>query len=368
MFLWLSERCGSHVDTGDCGGYVSLWLPQKAAEETCGRGSMAQEKTARETSVVFVGNQKGGVGKTTNTLNIAAGLAERGKRCLIIDCDMTGGATKALGVPMAGWHNTFDLITRAAPALECVITESDEDDIRLPVGIHLVPATKQLGDLQAWLLQPEARWLVHQDLLLEPIADLRGRYDYVFLDTPPQVTTATLPALKAADFAILSTFPEQASTEQIGEALRDIQNCKRGANPNLEVLGIVVCAMPNPKTVLARQLLKYLGQAKDPEGRLLKFQTDISRTNAVMEARATKQTLFGYAPDHKVTDQYRQLAKEVEARVAVLRAPVSTGTPEATRSVPVAPPVTDDLPAEERVAEEGSVQPAPIERGAAANG
>ncbi len=313
VFLWILE---SPVDMCPCGYFkwqtvVNPW-----------EGSMNQKNPSIKTNVVFVGNQKGGVGKTTNTINIAAGLAERGKSCLIIDCDMTGGATKALGVPMAGWHNTFDLITRAEPAEGCIITEDDEDDIKLPSGIHLIPATKRLADLQAWLLQPEARWLVHQDLLLEPISVLRGRYDYIFIDTPPQVTTATLPALKAADFAILSTFPEEASTEQIGEAMRDIRSCQQGANPALQVLGIVVCAMPSPPTVLARELLKYLSRAEDQNGRGLKFETNISRTTAVGESRSTKQTLFAYAPAHKVTDQYRNLVREVEARVVELQSPL----------------------------------------------
>ena len=95
--------------------------------------------TTQETHVIALGNQKGGVGKTTNTINIAAALGELGRTSLIIDLDMTAGATKSLGAPTEGWISTFELLTGAEDA-EGTIIGDDEKEVSLPPNIHLVPS------------------------------------------------------------------------------------------------------------------------------------------------------------------------------------------------------------------------------------
>lgn len=276
---------------------------------------MDKENRSRDTKVVLVGNLKGGVGKTTNTINLAAALVERGKKILIIDLDMTGGATKALGAPMSGWHSTYDLMTGAAPPEDCVIPFDDEE-VPLPPGIDLIPSSTQLSELEDWLRSPQNKWVIHQELLLEPITALRGHYDFIFLDTPPQITTTNLPGMKVSDYVVLSAMPDYASTEQLGAALEDVEFCRGGPNPHLRLLGIVICAMPNPQTVLARELTRYVKEkCVDEDGNSYRFDTTISRTTAVQEARAKTTTLFQYDGAHKVTDQYRELAKEVEERL-----------------------------------------------------
>ena len=104
---------------------------------------------------------------------------------LIIDLDMTAGATKSLGVPTEGWISSFELLTGAEDAEGTIIGE-DEKEAPLPPHIHLIPSSRKLVELETFLTSNP--WIVHQDLLLEPIKRLRGRYDYIFLDTPPQVT------------------------------------------------------------------------------------------------------------------------------------------------------------------------------------
>jgi chromosome partitioning protein len=275
------------------------------------------KKSERSTRVILVGNLKGGVGKTTNTLNLASAFVERGKKVLIIDLDVTGGATKALGAPMGGWHSTYDFMTGAAPPLECVITCNDEE-VKLPPGIDLIPSSDQLGELEEWLRSPQNKWVVHQDMLQEPIAGLRGHYDLVFLDTPPQVTITTLPGMKVSDYVILSAMPDYASTEQLGDALEDLNLCRSGPNPKLRLLGIIMCAMPKPQTVLARELVKYVrAKCVDERGESYRFETMISRTTAVQEARAIHTTLFQYAGGHKVADEFRELAREAERRMQI---------------------------------------------------
>lgn len=276
------------------------------------------ENEQKKTHVIMVGNQKGGVAKTTNTINLAGALVERGKKVLVIDLDATSGATKALGAPVTGWHSSYDLLTGGAPPGDCII-QSDDQEVKLPPGIDLIPASKQLVDLEEWLRRRENKWVIHQDILLKPIKELRGIYDFIFLDTPPQITTTTLPAMKASDFVILSTMPETASTDQLADALQDVRACTEGPNPHLKLLGIIISAMPRPMTVLARQLNEYVAKnCVDSKGRSHRFNTAISRTTTIQEARAVRTTVLVYQGDSRVADEYRELAKEVLARIETI--------------------------------------------------
>lgn len=271
---------------------------------------------SRTTYVIAIGNQKGGVGKTTNAINIAAALSELGRTSLLIDLDMTAGATKSLGAPTEGWISTFELMTGAEDA-EGTIIGDEEKEVALPPGMHLIPSSRKLSELDTFLASNP--WVVHQDLLLNPISRLRGLYDYIFLDTPPQVTKTTVPALKAADFVILSAMPDHLAVAGLGDALKDIASAKRYGNSSLTLLAVVLCAIPQPKTRLARQLIQYVAEScTDLEGRSLKFSTDISRTVVLQEAQRVAQTIFQYEPLHPVADQYRAVARELEARIAQL--------------------------------------------------
>jgi chromosome partitioning protein len=271
----------------------------------------------RNTTVIVVGNQKGGVGKTTNTIQLAGALSERGRRSLIIDLDMTLGATKALGAPTDGWISSFELLTGAENAEDTIITH-EEPEVRLPPQVHLVPSSRKLAELDTFLAQNP--WLIQQDLLLQPMERLRGMYDYVFLDTPPQKTKTTIPALKAADFAVLSAMPDHLAVSAMAEALSDIVAAQKYANAKLALLGVIVCAVPRPKTRLSRELVAYLERTcVDAQGQSLKFRTEISRSVAVQEAQKVGQTLLQYRGDHPVADEYRTLAREFEERLAFLK-------------------------------------------------
>lgn len=272
--------------------------------------------TQKTTHVIALGNQKGGVGKTTNTINIAAALGDLGRTSLIVDLDMTAGATKSLGAPTEGWISSFELMTGAEDA-EGTIIGDEEKEVTLPPNIHLIPSSRKLSELDTFLASNP--WIVHQDLLLEPISHLRGRYDYIFLDTPPQVTRTTVPALKAADFVILSAMPDHLAIAGLGDALRDIASAKRYGNSSLTLLAVILCAIPKPKTRLARQLVQYVEEScTSPDGRSLKFSTDISRTVVLQEAQRISQTIFQYNPTHHVVDEYRAVANELEDRIAAL--------------------------------------------------
>lgn len=275
---------------------------------------MGENIPERKTRVVAVGNQKGGVGKTTNCIHLAGALAERGRLSLIIDLDMTAGATTSLRAPTEGWVDTFEFLTGADP-LECIITE-EEEEVKLPRGIHLIPSSVKLAELDNWLGRPENQFVVLQDLLLEPLKKLRGRYDYIWLDTPPQYTKTMIPALKAADFALLSAMPDQLAVKAIGPAVSYILQAQAGPNPDLIFLGVIMNAMPRPMTRLAGSLVDEVERAA-PD---LQFKTHMPRTVVLQEATKVGQTIVEYAPDHTIADSYRELAKEVEERIAQLEA------------------------------------------------
>ena len=271
----------------------------------------------RNTVVIAVGNQKGGVGKTTNTIQLAGALAERGRKSLIIDLDMTSGATKSLRAPTEGWNSSFELLTGTENAEDTIIT-NEESEVSLPPNIHLVPSSRKLAELDTFLIQNP--WLIHQDLLIQPINRLRGLYDYVFLDTPPQKTKTTIPALKVADLAILSAMPDHLAVCAMAEALSDIVAAQKYANPNLALLGVIVCAVGRPKTRLARELVAYVERAcADSAGKTYKFATEISRSVVVQEAQRAGKTVMQYQGDHPVADEYRLLAKEFEERLLAIR-------------------------------------------------
>jgi len=279
---------------------------------------MDQSKQAGPAHVIAVANQKGGVAKTTNAVNLAGAFGTLGQRSLVIDLDMTAGATKALGAPTSGWVSTFELLTQAVPAEDCVIDSRDQE-VTLPPNIDLIPSSRKLNELETWLGQHENRWVNPLDLLTEPLARLRPRYDFIFLDTPPQITRTSLPAFKAADFIVLSATPDSLAIEGLGDALRDIASAQKAGNPRLALLGVVLSAIPNPKTRLARQLCRYVDKhLAAPDGTSLKFETEITRTVVLQEAQRMKKTIFEYEPDHAVAEQYRALAREVVGRIAAL--------------------------------------------------
>ncbi len=261
------------------------------------------------TRVICVGNQKGGVGKTTNTINLAAALVERGRTSLIIDLDPSASATKNLGAPTTGWVNAFDLLTGTEPE-DCILTPED-DGITLPRGIHLVPGTETLGTLGQWLAQPQNVFKPLPALLVEPIRTLRGRYDYIWFDTPPTHAQQMTSALTVADYAIVSTKPEARSVDAIGPAVQYIARAKQQANPKLRLLGIILNAMPGRMTRLASLLVEEV--EKSAVG--LEFRPYLKSRVALQEAEKAAQTIFDYEPSGKTADQYRELAKQVEERI-----------------------------------------------------
>src|SRR5205807_10532433 len=129
------------------------------------------------------------------------------------------------------------------------------------------------------------KFLITQDVLMTPLAELRGRYDYIFLDTAPNATTPTIAAYKAAQWFILAAMPDPFAVAGLNDALTDIQDAQRHGNPHIRLLGVILSGV-DKRTRLASTLNEYVEQIFAPDGRRsAKFKTTISRSTAVPQAQ-----------------------------------------------------------------------------------
>jgi chromosome partitioning protein len=265
------------------------------------------------TTVIAVGNQKGGVAKTTNTVHMAAALGELGRRCLIIDLDMNQGATRHFGIASEAFLGTYEMLIGEEQAEDVIITNEDEG-VELPPNVHLISARRNLEKVEQALLQAN-KFVITQDVLIEPLRSLEGKYDYIFLDTAPNATTPTIAAYKAARWFILSALPDPFAISGLTDALVDIHAAQRHGNPGLRILGVVLSGIDGRKTRLATNLINYVEEKFSVDGGpSAKFRTTVSRSTVVPEAQKLGKTVFQTDPTHKVAQQYRELAREIEGR------------------------------------------------------
>src|SRR4051812_32489783 len=263
-------------------------------------GNAGGSMTARMGVLVAVGNQKGGVGKTTNTVHIAAALGERGYRSLIIDLDPASGATKHLGIPVQSFAGSLELLTTK----ETPETLAIQDD--MPRGVHLIPSRPQLADLDNLL----SKFVDRTRILDRPVELARPEYDFIFLDPPPSAgATTTVAAYSAADWFLLAAFPHPLSVGGLNEAFKDIADVRARRNPGLEVLGVVLTCV-DTRTTLALEVEQLI--ARELPGRA--FRTVVTQATALPKCSGRGKTLFQTNPvaNQKVVEQYRALAAEVE--------------------------------------------------------
>jgi len=268
--------------------------------------------------VIAVGNQKGGVGKTTTAVHLARGLALRGHRTLLIDLDPYAGATIHLGVCPDEYHGVFELLTGEAGLSDCLLDRGEVE--RLPDNLALMPASRRLEAIDKRL--GEANRFGHPaDVLVAPTARLRDMFDIIVLDTPPSTTLSTsLSAYKVADYFILATLAEPLAMGGLCVAAQDIETVRRHGNANLRLLGICVGAVP-ARALVAGWTLREIDQAfpgpSTPERpTTLRFVPTIRRSTVVARVQRMGLTLFDRLPDHPVTLDFMAMVESVEHRIA----------------------------------------------------
>ncbi len=273
------------------------------------------DSTKRRTRIIAVGNQKGGVGKTTNAVQLARALAERGRKCVIFDLDMNHGATNHFGIDGDVYAGSYEVLLGAETPDTVVLSRDPEEEIQLPENVDIIPASRKLENIAAALAERNKMLDPHR-ILLEPLKALRGVYDYVFLDTAPNATPPTIAAYKSADWFLLSAMPETFAIQGLDAAIQDIDAARNHGNPHLRLLGVILCRV-DKRTRLSKQLMEYVeGAFIDAGGMNRTFPTSISHSTIISAAQKLGKTVFETEPDHKVTNEYRSLAREVEERLA----------------------------------------------------
>ena len=269
------------------------------------------------THVIAVGNQKGGVGKTTNTVHIARALAERGHKCLIIDLDMNHGATRHFGVEPEAFLGSFEMLVGEEPAENLILSHADkEEGVSLPENLDLIPAARKLEGIDQAVMS-KSKFMTPHEVLKKPLDSLRGKYDFIFLDTAPNATLPTLAAYMNADYFVLSAMPDPFAIAGLNDAMRDIMDARSRGNTKLVLLGVVISGV-DKRTSLANALSEFVENSfrAGENAESVKFKSSIGRSTVIPQTQKVGKTLFETHSTHKVTDEYRALAAEIETRLA----------------------------------------------------
>lgn len=252
-----------------------------------------------QTKIVAIINQKGGVGKTTTAINLAAALGEAGKQVLLVDFDPQGNATSGIGIDKNQIDNCiYDVLLNDLDIREIIIPD-------VSAGLDLAPATINLAGAEVELVSQIAR----ESRLKDAVGSLRGRYDYIFIDCPPSLGLLTVNGLVAADKLIIPIQCEFYALDGVTKLLVSMKTVKERLNPSLDVYGYLL-TMYDGRTTLARQVVK---EVRNYFGKQV-FETVIPRTVKLSEAPSYGMPITQYDPTGKGAAAYTELAKEVISR------------------------------------------------------
>jgi len=249
--------------------------------------------------IIAVANQKGGVGKTTTAINLAAALAEAGRRVLVVDLDPQGNASTGLGIEAAQRvATTYDLLVDDAPLGE-VIQESEVDNL------SIIPATVDLSSADIELISNEKRSFLLHDALRQVAMDAYG-FHYILIDCPPSLNLLTVNAMVAAHSVLVPLQSEFFALEGLSQLMLTVREVRQTANPKLRLEGVVL-TMFDRRNNLSQQVEQ---DARDNLGDLV-FETIIPRNVRVSEAPSFAMPVLSYDPQSQGAQAYRALAQEV---------------------------------------------------------
>ncbi|WP_448612868.1 ParA family protein [Modestobacter sp. URMC 112] len=286
---------GALAGSGEMGGPMSRVDPARARQR-----KLAEPKRITEhgpARVIAMCNQKGGVGKTTSTINLGAALVEQGRRVLLVDLDPQGALSVGLGVPAQQLDRTiYNALMEPRTTLA---------DVRLPTrvpGLDLVPSNIDLSAAEVQLVSEVAR----EQTLMRVLGPVSAEYDYVLIDCQPSLGLLTVNALTAAHGVIIPLECEYFSLRGVALLVDTIDKVKERLNPALEIDGILA-TMYDSRTVHCREVFSRVVEAFGDTV----FQTVITRTVRFPETTVAGQPITTWAPTSSGAAAYRDLAKEM---------------------------------------------------------
>ncbi|MEL6686269.1 MAG: ParA family protein [Pseudomonadota bacterium] len=246
--------------------------------------------------IMAIVNQKGGVGKTTTAINLAAALSELDQRVLLIDMDPQGNASTGLGVPRdARSKSTYHVLTENMPVDEAI----QPTRVR---GLYIMPSHADLSAVELEIGMTQGR----TQKLVEAFAKATVSFDYVLIDCPPSLNLLTLNALAAARSIIVPLQCEFFALEGLSQLLRTVEMAKEGINPKLAIDGVVLTMFDKRNRLslqVADDVRRHLGRAV--------FETLIPRNVRIAEAPSFSEPVTTYEPSSQGAKAYRRLAREI---------------------------------------------------------
>lgn len=253
--------------------------------------------------ITAITNQKGGVGKTTSTVNLGVGLAREGKKVLLVDGDPQGSLTISMGIQDPD-ELTETLSTLMLAEMEDKPIPPDYGIIHHQEGVDLLPGNIELSGVELSLVNTMSRELVLRNVLNR----LRNNYDYIFIDCMPSLGLMNINALAAADSVIIPLQPQFLSTKGLNLLLRSIARVRKQINPRLRIDGILF-TMVDSRASNARDIISSLRSAVGDNIRV--FKTEIPRSVRAAEAAENGKSIFKHDRRGKVAEAYTALSKEV---------------------------------------------------------
>ena len=255
------------------------------------------------TQIIAISNQKGGVGKTTTCVNLGIGLAQAGKKVLLVDADPQGSLTISLGYPRPD-----ELPVTLSDVMSKILTDQSirpgEGIIHHSEGVDLMPANIQLSGMEVSLVNAMSR----ETILKQYLDTVKGWYSHVLIDCQPSLGMLTVNALAAANRIIIPVQAEYLPAKGLEQLLQTVSKVKRQINPKLQIDGILLTMVDN-RTNFAKEIAALL---RETYGSKIKvFSTEIPHSVRAKETSAEGKSIFVHDPGGKVADGYRSLTKEV---------------------------------------------------------
>ncbi|HGF7785230.1 ParA family protein [Enterococcus faecium] len=249
--------------------------------------------------IISVANQKGGVGKTTTTVNLGACLASLGKKVLLVDMDAQGNATSGVGIRKPDvTRDIYDVLVNELPIDEATLITEHEN-------LSIVPATLQLAGAEIELTSMMAR----ESRLKGSLAEVSSQYDYILIDCPPSLGHLTINSFTASDSILIPVQCEYYALEGLSQLLNTVRLVQKHFNPELEIEGVLLTmydARTNLGNEVVEEVRKYFREKV--------YETIIPRNIRLSEAPSHGKPIIDYDPRSRGAEVYQTLAKEVVSR------------------------------------------------------